>query len=87
MHMAQNLPPLAAVRTFEAAAGHLSFTKAANELGMTQAAVSFQVRLLEERLGVFLFLRKPRKVQLADAGAHLAGLPPTPSTSCAMRWE
>lgn len=73
MHMTQSLPPLAALRAFEAAARHLSFTKAANELGMTQAAVSYQVRLLEERLGVSLFLRKPRKVQLTDAGAHLAG--------------
>jgi LysR family glycine cleavage system transcriptional activator len=70
--MAQNLPPLAAVRAFEAAARHLSFTKAAAELGMTQAAVSYQVRLLEEKLGVSLFLRKPRKVRLTDAGAHLA---------------
>jgi LysR family glycine cleavage system transcriptional activator len=73
MHTTQNLPPLAALRAFEAAARHLSFTKAAHELGMTQAAVSYQVRLLEERLGVSLFLRKPRKVQLTDAGAHLAG--------------
>lgn len=73
MYMAQNLPPLPALRAFEVAARHLSFTKAANELNMTQAAVSYQIRLLEEKLGVSLFLRRPRKVQLTDAGAHLAG--------------
>src|ERR671920_204240 len=46
----RRLPPLAAVRVFEAAARHENFTAAANELGMTQAAVSYQVKLLEERL-------------------------------------
>lgn len=66
------LPPLAAVRVFEAAARHLSFTRAAEELGMTQAAVSYQIRLLEDRLGVPLFLRKPRQLQLTEAGEHLA---------------
>jgi len=71
--MTQTLPPMAAMRAFEAAARHLSFTRAAAELGMTQAAVSYQVRLLEEKLGVSLFLRKPRKVELTDAGAQLAG--------------
>lgn len=71
--MTRNLPPLTAVRAFEAAARHLSFTRAGNELGMTQAAISYQIRLLEERLGVSLFLRRPRKVELTDAGAHLAG--------------
>ncbi|WP_153003927.1 LysR family transcriptional regulator, partial [Aureimonas ureilytica] len=42
--MSRNLPPLAALRAFEAAARHLSFTKAAAELGMTQAAVSYQIK-------------------------------------------
>ncbi len=52
----RRLPPLAAVRVFEAAARHGNYTAAAVELGMTQAAVSYQVRLLEERLGsVFFF--------------------------------
>ncbi|MBB4304214.1 LysR family glycine cleavage system transcriptional activator [Rhodobium orientis] len=69
----RRLPPLPALRAFEAAARHLSFTRAANELGMTQAAVSYQVRLLEEKLGVKLFLRRPRKVTLTDAGSRLAG--------------
>ncbi|MCK5749314.1 MAG: LysR family transcriptional regulator, partial [Oricola sp.] len=47
----KDLPPLAAVRVFEAAARRLSFTQAAEELGMTQAAVSYQIKVLEERLG------------------------------------
>ncbi|MGO4726939.1 MULTISPECIES: transcriptional regulator GcvA [unclassified Inquilinus] len=66
------LPPLAAVRVFEAAARHLSFTRAAAELGMTQAAVSYQIRLLEDRVGTPLFLRLTRKVALTEAGARLA---------------
>lgn len=66
------LPPLAAVRAFEAVARHLSFTKAADELGMTQAAVSYQIKLLEERVGVPLFLRRPRQIVLTEAGARLA---------------
>lgn len=54
------------------AARHLSFTRAAAELGMTQAAVSYQIKLLEERIGVPLFLRRPRQVVLTEAGARLA---------------
>lgn len=69
---ASSLPPLAAVRAFEAAARHESFTRAAAELGMTQAAVSYQIRLLEERLGTRLFLRKARGVVLTDVGRHLS---------------
>ena len=49
--------------------GYLSFTRAAEELGMTQAAVSYQIKLLEERLGAPLFLRRPREVALTEAGA------------------
>ncbi|MCD7058773.1 LysR substrate-binding domain-containing protein [Pelagibacterium xiamenense] len=67
-----NLPPLSAIRAFEAAARHLNFTAAADELAMTQAAVSYQVKLLEERLGVRLFDRRKRKVELTEAGARLA---------------
>ncbi|OHT18440.1 transcriptional regulator GcvA [Edaphosphingomonas haloaromaticamans] len=67
-----SLPPLAAVRAFEAAARHESFTRAADELGMTQAAVSYQIRLLEERLGARLFLRKARQVVLTDVGRRLS---------------
>ena len=66
------LPPLAAVRAFEAAARHESFTRAAAELGMTQAAVSYQIRLLEERLGARLFLREARRVVLSDVGRRLS---------------
>jgi LysR family glycine cleavage system transcriptional activator len=66
------LPPLAAIRVFEAAARHLSFTRAAAELGMTQAAVSYQIKILEERVGAPLFLRLPRQVKLTKTGAGLA---------------
>ena len=66
------LPPLTALRAFEAVARHLSFTKAADELGMTQAAVSYQIKILEERVGAPLFLRKPRQIALSEAGARLA---------------
>ena len=61
-----------AVRVFESAARHLSFTKAAAELGMTQAAVSYQIKVLEERVGVPLFLRQPRQVALTEAGQRFA---------------
>lgn len=68
----RHLPPLAAVRVFEAAARHQNFTQAAAELGMTQAAVSYQVRLLEERLGMPLFRRERRRVTLTEAGRRAA---------------
>jgi LysR family transcriptional regulator, glycine cleavage system transcriptional activator len=68
----RKLPPLSAVRVFEAAARHESFTRAAEELGMTQAAVSYQVKLLEERLGAPLFTRLPRQVVLTALGRRLA---------------
>ncbi|MGN6269858.1 MAG: transcriptional regulator GcvA [Sphingomonas sp.] len=68
----RHLPPLAAVRVFEAAARHENFTTAAAELGMTQAAVSYQVKLLEERLGVPLFRREKRRVLLTEAGRRAA---------------
>lgn len=70
--MSDHLPPLSAIRVFEAAARHLSFTRAADELGMTQAAVSYQIKLLEERVGAPLFLRRPREVALTEAGQLLA---------------
>src|SRR6185503_10775182 len=68
------LPPLSAVRVFEAAARRENFTQAAAELGMTQAAVSYQIRLLEERLGVPLFARIKGRVSLTDAGRRIAPL-------------
>ena len=67
------LPPLNALRAFEAAARHLSFKQAAHELHVTAGAVSQHVRLLEERLGVQLFERLARQVVLTRAGeAYLA---------------
>lgn len=66
------LPPLAAVRAFEAAARHGSFTAAAAELGLTQAAVSYQIKVLEDRVGVPLFRRRARGVALTLDGARLA---------------
>jgi LysR family transcriptional regulator, glycine cleavage system transcriptional activator len=68
----RQLPPLAAVRVFEAAARHENFTTAAAELGMTQAAVSYQIRLLEERLGAALFYREKKRVTLTEAGRRAA---------------
>ena len=65
--MIYRLPPLNALRVFEAAARHLSFKEAANELSITQAAVSHQVKSLEEYLGVELFRRSGRGVQLTEA--------------------
>lgn len=64
-----NLPPLAALRAFEAVARHLSFRAAADELSVTQSAVSHQVAELERRLGVALFHRHSRRVELTEAGA------------------
>jgi LysR family glycine cleavage system transcriptional activator len=64
--------PLNALRVFEAVARLGSFTKAGEELGMTQTAVSYQVKLLEENLGEPLFLRRPRQIGLTDAGERLA---------------
>lgn len=70
----RRLPPLAAVRVFEAAARHQNFTSAAAELGMTQAAVSYQVKLLEERLGATLFRREKGRVTLSETGRRIAPL-------------
>ena len=68
----RRLPHLQGLRVFEAAARHENFTAAAVELGMTQAAVSYQVRLLEERLGLALFVRAKRRVSLSEAGRRIA---------------
>ncbi|MEX1109106.1 MAG: transcriptional regulator GcvA [Dongiaceae bacterium] len=66
--MKRRLPPLSSLRAFEAAARHLSFADAAEELAVTPAAVSHQVKRLEEYLGVKLFRRLNRQVLLTDAG-------------------
>jgi len=71
--MSRKLPPLLALRVFECAARHLSFTKAADELCVTQAAVSHQIRALEEWFGQPLFLRLNRALKLTDAGQRLVG--------------
>ena len=67
-----DLPPLAAIRVFEAAARHENFSRAADELSMTQAAVSYQMKILEERLGVTLFTRHARGMSLTDVGRRIA---------------
>jgi len=66
--MTRRLPSLNALRAFEAAARHLSFTKAAAELNVTQAAISHQVKTLEDQLGLPLFRRLNRRLLLTDAG-------------------
>ena len=66
--MARRIPPLKALPVFEAVARHLSFTQAAAELHITQAAVSHQIKGLEDWLGVALFRRRNRRVTLTDAG-------------------
>ncbi|MFB2602127.1 LysR family transcriptional regulator, partial [Rhizobium phaseoli] len=64
--------PLNALRVFEAAARLGSFTKAGDELAMTQTAVSYQIKLLEENVGEPLFLRRPRQIALTETGERLA---------------
>ena len=69
------LPPLTALRAFEAAARHGNFVKAAAELGVTAGAVSQHIKGLEERLGLALFRRLARGVKLTEAGrAYLPGI-------------
>ena len=69
--MARNLPPPIALRAFEAAARNLSFTRAAEELNVTQAAISHQVRVLESHFGVPLFVRLTRRLRLTGDGQAL----------------
>ena len=71
--MRSRLPPLIAVRAFEAAARLGSFARAAEELSITPAAVSQQVRYLEQRLEVRLFTRQARAVRLTEAGRRFLG--------------
>lgn len=67
----RQLPPLSALRAFEAAARHLSFKRAAEELGVTPTAISHQIRQLEELLGVRLFERRTRQVLITPEGQLL----------------
>ena len=69
--MFNQLPSLKALRAFEAAARHASFTNAAIELSLTQGAISYQVRQLESELGISLFKRSPRQVRLTAEGQSL----------------
>ncbi|MCU4652549.1 transcriptional regulator GcvA [Roseibacterium sp. SDUM158016] len=70
--MTDRLPPLTALRAFDAAARHMSFARAAAELNVTPAALSFQIKNLEEHLGAPLFRRLNRAVELTEAGRALA---------------
>ncbi|HXC12888.1 MAG TPA: transcriptional regulator GcvA [Stellaceae bacterium] len=69
--MNDNLPPLSALRAFEAAARHMSFSKAAEELFVTPAAISHQIHTLEQDLGVRLFHRLNRSIELSASGRVL----------------
>ena len=66
--MSRRLPPLNSLRVFEAAARHSSFTRASEELYVTQAAVSHQIKALEEYLGIKLFRRQNRALFLTEEG-------------------
>ncbi|MEM5529448.1 transcriptional regulator GcvA [Gammaproteobacteria bacterium AS21] len=66
--MIRRMPPLNALKAFEAAARHLSFTKASEELSVTQAAISHQVRTLEEYFGIAMFNRSHQRLTLTAAG-------------------
>ncbi len=70
--MSDRLPPLTALRAFDAAARHMSFQHAAAELNVTPAALSFQIKSLEEHFGGPLFIRLNRAVELTEAGRALA---------------
>ncbi|MEM7270874.1 MAG: transcriptional regulator GcvA [Pseudomonadota bacterium] len=72
MNLTERLPSLTALRAFEAAQRHMSFAKAAEELFVTPAALSYQIKSLEQELGVTLFRRLNRAVELTEAGRVLA---------------
>ncbi|MFT5218376.1 MAG: LysR family glycine cleavage system transcriptional activator [Planctomycetota bacterium] len=69
--MARRLPPLNSLKSFEAAGRLLSFTRAAKELNVTQAAISHQIKVIEDYLGVALFVRSPRQMSLTEQGKAL----------------
>lgn len=69
--MATLLPGTRALRTLEAAARHLNFTRAADEIGLTPAAVSHQIKEIEDQLGIVLFTRTSRTIRLTEAGTVL----------------
>ena len=69
--MSRLLPGTRALRTLEAAGRHLNFTRAADELGLTPAAVSYQIKEIEDQLGLILFTRTSRSIRLTEAGLAL----------------
>lgn len=84
MALHKDLPPLLALRAFEAVARHLSFIKAANELSVTQSALSHQVHKLERHLGKPLFIRRTRAIDLtADGQRYYADIRPALDTLAA----
>lgn len=85
--MSDRLPPLTALRAFDAAARHMSFSKAAGELNVTPAALSFQIKSLEEHLEAPLFRRMNRAVELTDAGKALAPGASDGFTALASAWR
>ena len=70
--MILRFPPISTLRTLEAASRHLSYTRAAEELNITQSAVSHQIRHAEELWGLKLFERRGRRVVITEAGQMLA---------------
>src|SRR3546814_10975338 len=70
--MTWHIPSISSLRAFEASARHMSFTKAAAELHLTQSAVSRQIALMEETLGLLLFQRVRQRLVLTDAGEQNA---------------
>ncbi len=85
--MSDRLPPLTALRAFDAAARHMSFSKAAAELNVTPAALSFQIKSLEEHLDAPLFRRLNRAVELTDGGRALAPGATDGFTALAAAWR
>ena len=85
--MTDRLPPLTALRAFEAAARHMSFARAAAELNVTPAALSFQIKSLEEHLGAPVFRRLNRAVELTEAGRTLAPGTTEGFTQLAAAWR
>lgn len=85
--MSDRLPPLTALRAFDTAARHMSFSKAAAELNVTPAALSFQIKSLEEHLEAPLFRRLNRAVELTNAGKALAPGAADGFTALASAWR
>jgi LysR family transcriptional regulator, glycine cleavage system transcriptional activator len=85
--MSHRLPPLTALRAFEAAARHMSFARAAAELNVTPAALSFQIKSLEEHLGQKVFRRLNRAVALTEAGRALQPGTSAGFSNLSMAWR